>query len=140
MRLAALVTLAACAAGPGPGAHAPTSAAAGKPADRPPSPIAGAWRMGCPEDVGMVVEFVVDQRKAVGRIVEPGAATKYGYKKGEEMFHLAADAHGDWVGEVRWRGVSGTQHWDGIRMVAQASALTATMTNDGCYKTMAKVR
>ena len=105
-----------------------------------PPTIAGWYRMSCPEDEGMIVEMTLDQKKAVGRVVEPGAASKYGYKKGEEMFHLTADPHGDWLGEVHWRGVSGSQHWDSIRIAVGAGGLTATMTNDGCYRNMARIR
>jgi hypothetical protein len=105
-----------------------------------PSTLAGSWRMSCPDNEGMIVEFAVDQGKAVGKVVEPGKAAKYGYKKGEDMFHLTYDPHGDWLGEVRWRGVSGAQHWDSIRMAVQGTTLAATMTNEACYKNMARVR
>jgi hypothetical protein len=111
---------------------------AGAPAS--PQAIVGSWRMGCPDNDGMVVEFAVDRDKAIGKVVEPGKAAKYGYRKGEEMFHLSWDPHGDWLGEVRWRGVSGAQHWDSIRMAAAGNTLTATMTNESCYKNMARVR
>ena len=106
-----------------------------------PPPINGQYRFSCPENEGMIVEMATaDGKKAVGRIVAVGAAAKYGYKVGEEMFHLNYDPHGDWLGEVHFRSVSGAQHWDSIRMVVQANALVATMTNDGCYKNMARVK
>src|SRR5262249_483454 len=58
---------------------------AGAPAS--PQALAGSWRMACADNEGMVVEFTVDNGKASGKVVEPGKAAKYGYKKGEEMFH-----------------------------------------------------
>jgi hypothetical protein len=105
-----------------------------------PSTIVGTWRTSCPENEGMLVEMTLDGKKAVGRVVETGAAKKYGYVKGEEMFRLNWDPHGDWLGEVRWRGVSGAQHWDSIRMQVQGDVLRATMTNDGCYKNMTRAK
>jgi len=108
-------------------------------ADRPPGPIAGSYRVTCPENEGMVIEFTVDKGRAVGRVADPGTAKKYGYARGEEMFHATADSYGDWVGEVKFRSVAGAQHWDGIRMVATDSSLNATMTNEPCYRNMPRV-
>jgi hypothetical protein len=109
-------------------------------ADRPPSPIAGTWRVTCPENDGMLVEFTVDGNKAVGKVVDPGAAKRYGFVKGEEVFRLTADSYGDWVGKTRWRSVTGAQHWDSIRFSASADTLSATMTNEPCYRNMPKRR
>ncbi len=113
--------------------------AAGPGSPASPGSIVGSWRIGCPDDEGMIIEFTLaDARKAIGRVVEPGAAAKYGYKKGEEMFHLNAEPKGDWLGEVHWRGVSGAQHWDSIRMAVSGHTLAATMTNEACYKNMTR--
>jgi hypothetical protein len=108
--------------------------------DRPPSPIAGTWRVTCPEKDGMLIEFTVNGNKAVGKVVDPGAAKRYGFVKGEDIFRLTADSYGDWLGETRWRGVSGAQHWDSIRFSASADTLSATMTNEPCYRSMPKRR
>ena len=144
--------LAACASAPRPSGAgttpsasatataAPASAPAQPFVDRPPSPIGGAWRVTCAENDGEVIEFTVDGNKAVGRVVELGVAKRYGFQKGEDVFRLTADSYGDWVGETRWRGVSGAQHWDSIRMVATGETLSATMTNEPCYRNMPKRR
>ena len=143
-----VVILAACASAPRPAGAGTTpsttptaTAAPTQPfVDRPPSPIAGTWQVTCAENSGELIEFTVDGSKAVGRVVEPGAAKKYGFQKGEEVFRLTADAYGDWVGETHWRGVSGAQHWDSIRMSATDAVLSATMTNEPCYRSMPKRR
>ena len=59
----------------------------------------------------MLVEFTVNGNEAVGKVVDPGAAKRYGFVKGEEVFRLTADSYGDWVGKTRWRSVTGAQHW-----------------------------
>jgi len=145
-----LATLAGCAsAAPRPAGvgTTPSVAVKAQPAapaqpfvDRPPSPIAGTWRVTCSENDGELVEFTVDGSKASGKVVEPGAAKRYGFQKGEEIFRLTADSYGDWVGETRFRSVSGAQHWDSIRMSATDAMLSATMTNEPCYRTMPKRR
>jgi len=145
-----MVIFAACASAPRPAGAGttPSATAAGTPAavptqpfvDKPPSPIAGTWQVTCNENSGELIEFTVDGNKAVGRVVDPGAAKKYGFQKGEDVFRVTADAYGDWVGEVRWRGVSGAQHWDSIRLSATDSVLSATMTNEPCYRSMPKRR
>lgn len=88
----------------------------------------------------MLVEFTVNGNKAVGKVVDPGAAKRYGFVKGEEVFRLTADSYGDWVGETRWRSVMGAQHWDSIRFSASADTLSATMTNEPCYRNMPRRR
>src|SRR5215475_2561240 len=111
-----LVTLLGCAsaprsasAGTTPSAATPSPTAAPTQGfvDRPPSPIAGTWRVTCTENDGELIEFTVDGNKAVGRVVEPGAAKRYGFQKGEDVFRLTVDSYGDWVGEVRFRSVAG---------------------------------
>lgn len=148
--LAICAALAAgCASAPRPAAAGTTpSGSAATPSagpmqpfvDRPPSPIAGTWRVTCAENEGELIEFTVDGNKAVGRVADPGVAKRYGFQKGEEIFRLTADAYGDWVGETHWRGVSGAQHWDSIRLSATDAVLSATMTNEPCYRNMPKRR
>jgi hypothetical protein len=135
----AFVALAGCAGAPPPAVQAPAAAPAPAPrpsVERAPGPIAGAWRVTCPENAGEIIEFTVDGRKAVGRVVEPGAATRYGFQAGEEVFRLQADSYGQWVGDVHWRGVAAAEHWDSIRFVASPTVLDATMTNERCYRDM----
>jgi len=108
--------------------------------DRPPGPIAGSYRVACPENEGEIIEFSLSKGKAVGRVVDAGTAKKYGFQNGEEVFRLTSDSYGDWVGEVHFRSVTGAQHWDGIRMVATDKGLNATMTNEPCYRNMPRVR
>jgi hypothetical protein len=132
-------TVATVATGPTDAAQ-PTTTPTQAFVDRPPSPIAGTWRVTCPENDGMLVEFTVNGNEAVGKVVDPGAAKRYGFVKGEEVFRLTADSYGDWVGKTRWRSVTGAQHWDPIRFSASADTLTATMTNEPCYRNMPKRR
>jgi hypothetical protein len=132
-------TVATVASGPTDAAQ-PTPTPTQAFVDRPPSPIAGTWQVTCSERDGMLVEFTVVGNKAVGKVVDPGAAKLYGFVKGEDIFRLTADSYGDWLGEVRWRGVSGAQHWDSIRFSASADTLSATMTNEPCYRSMPKRR
>jgi hypothetical protein len=109
--------------------------------DKPPSPIAGVWRVPCPENQGELIEFTVRGTQAVGTVVDPGASVKYGFHRGEEIFRLKLDdGHGDWLGQVHWRGVSGAEHWDSIRFSATATMLDATMTNEPCYRSMPRAR
>jgi hypothetical protein len=121
-----------------------SSAAAQKkkyPWEKEAVPIAGRWKTTCPNSAGMVVEFTMSgDRKATGRIAELGAAGKYGYKAGDEIFRLSADDFGEWVGQLRWRSVAGAERWDPIRLVATADRLNATQTADDCYKNMPRVR
>jgi hypothetical protein len=114
-----------------------------KPAKLPwmkaPGPIAGTWKASCPASEGLQIQFTLeDDTKAVGRIVELGAASKYGYKQGEEIFRLTADDYGDWVGQLKWRSVAGAERWEPIRLVATPERLDATMTIDDCYRNMQK--
>jgi hypothetical protein len=108
--------------------------------DHGPGPIAGSYRVTCAENDGEIIELTVSGDHAVGRVVDPGAAKRFGFQKGEEVLRLTADSHGDWVGEVRFRSVVGAQHWDGIRFIATDSTLNAIMTNEPCYKSMPRVR
>ena len=104
---------------------------------KPPGPIAGTWGVTCDGEKGMVLEFVLQgDKKASGRVATLGDAGKYGYKDGEEIFKLEADDYGDWVGQLKWRSVSGMERWDPIRFVATADALNATISTDACYKNM----
>jgi hypothetical protein len=107
--------------------------------DRAPGPIAGRYRVACPENEGEILTFTVDGNRAVGRVAEPGASRQLGFKKGEDVFRLAADAYGDWVGEVHYRSVTGAQHWDAIRLVATDTSLNGTMTNEPCYRSMPRL-
>ncbi|HEY3353185.1 MAG TPA: hypothetical protein VGQ83_08065 [Polyangia bacterium] len=111
------------------------------PWEKEPGPIAGRWKATCPNSSGLVIEFSLNgEKKAVGRIAELGAAGKYGYKAGEEIFRVSADDFGDWVGQLKWRSVAGAERWDSIRFVATQEKLNATMTTDDCYKNMPRVR
>jgi hypothetical protein len=119
----------------GPAAKAaPAPVAVPAPSDRQPDKLAGRWRVSCAENAGEVVEFAVSGDKAVGKVVTTGEAKRYGFKEGEEVFHLTLDPAGQWAGEVRYRSVSGAQHWDGVVLVAGPNGLTATVTNEACYR------
>lgn len=108
--------------------------------EKAPGPIAGRWRASCPDSKNMVIEVELQgEKKAAGHIVELGAAGKYGYTQGEEIFRLSADDYGDWVGQLHWRSVSGAERWEPIRLVAAADLLDATITTDDCYKKMQRV-
>lgn len=110
------------------------------PWEKDPGPIAGRWKVTCSESAGMIVDVSVKKEKlASGRVSEVGAAKKYGYSEGEEILRLEADDFGDWVGQLKWRSVSGVERWDPIRMVATPDKLNATMTTDACYKNMPRV-
>ena len=106
------------------------------PWQKDPGPIAGRWSVTCEEMAGMVVELTVDGKKATGRVSHLGKAGVFGYSVGEEMLRLEADDHGDWVGQLRWRGLGSKDRWDPIRFVATSTQLDATMTTDNCYKKM----
>jgi hypothetical protein len=111
------------------------------PWEKDPGPIAGKWKATCPASGNFIIEFkLAGEKKAVGTVAELGAAGKYGYKVGEEIFRLSADDFGDWVGQLKWRSVAGAERWDPIRMVATEDKLNATMTTDDCYKNMPRVR
>ena len=146
VRLWALLLTAGCAGGnaigspPVTGATRPGTPVAEPFADRPPGPIAGSFRVTCSANEGEIFEFTVNGNRAVGRVADPGTAEKYGFKRNEEAFKLAADSYGDWVGQVRFRSVTGAEHWDGIRLVATVASLNATMTNEPCYRSMPRVR
>jgi hypothetical protein len=101
-----------------------------------PGPIAGRWSVTCEEMAGMVVEFGVNGKKATGRVSRLGKAGVFGYSAGEEVLRLEADDHGDWVGQLHWRGVGSKERWEPIRLVATPTQLDATMTPDNCYKKM----
>jgi hypothetical protein len=103
---------------------------------RDPGPISGRWSATCEEMAGMVVEFSVDGKKATGRVSSLGKAGVFGYSAGEEVLRLEADDHGDWVGQLHWRGVGSKERWEPIRLVATPTQLDATMTPDNCYKKM----
>jgi hypothetical protein len=106
---------------------------------KPAGPIAGRWKVTCAGADGMIIAVTVVENKATGRVEDPGAGTKYGYAKGEEILRLEADDFGDWVGQLEWRGVSGVTRWDPIRMVATAEVLDATMTTSECYRHMPRL-
>lgn len=139
-RAATMVLVAACggsaAVAPRPNAPSGVTAPVIVPSDRVPGAIAGRWRITCAENDGEVIEVAVSGEKAVGRVVDPGAAARFGFRAGEEVLRLTVDPAGAWAGEVRWRGVSGAQHWDGIVLVAKPAALSATVTNEPCYREM----
>jgi len=128
---------------PAASASAPSSKAAPAPSpiERAPSGnIAGRWRIGCVDNQGEIVEFTVTGDKAVGRVVDPGAAARFGFKKGEEVFRLTLDPAGNWAGTTHWRGIAGSEHWDGVVLAVTPTALTATVTNEACYRSMERVR
>lgn len=107
------------------------------PWEKPPGPIAGSWKTSCAGSAGMVINFVLEgDKKAVGRIAELGAAGKYGYKRGEEIFRLSATDLGKWVGQLKWRSVAGALRWEPISFVASPDRLDAVATMDDCYKSM----
>jgi hypothetical protein len=119
----------------------PSALADKRPWQKDPGPIAGSWRVSCPESKGMVILFSLDGAdKATGKIAEVGSASKYGYTKGEEIFRLTADDLGKWVGQLKWRDVRSTERWDAITFVATADVLDAITTTDNCYKNMSRVR
>jgi hypothetical protein len=103
---------------------------------KPAGPIAGRWKVTCAGADGMIIAVTVVEKKATGRVEDPGAGTKYGYAKGEEILRLEADDFGDWVGQLEWRSVAGVTRWDPIRFVATADMLDATMTTSDCYRHM----
>jgi hypothetical protein len=107
---------------------------------KPAGPIEGRWKATCPGADGMVVAITVDDKKATGRVEDPGAGAKYGYAKGEEILRLDADDFGEWVGQLEWRGISGVTRWDPIRFVAGPAELDAVMTTSDCYRKMTRVR
>ena len=125
---------------------APVTAAAQK---KPPSPsdwrkksapIAGKWKATCAASGNLIIEFdFTGLKKSVGWIAELGAAGKYGYKQGEEIFRLEQNNYGDSIGKLKWRSVAGAERWESIRMVATDDKLNATMTTDDCYKNMPRV-
>jgi hypothetical protein len=111
------------------------------PWEKQPGPIAGKWKATCAASGNLAIEFrLTGDRKAVGTIAELGSAGKYGYKRGEEIFRLSADDFGEWVGQLKWRGVSGAERWDPIRFSATPDRLNAIMTTDDCYKNMPRIR
>ena len=104
---------------------------------KPPGPIAGKWSATCDGEKGMVVEISVQGgTHAAGRIAALGAAGKYGYTQGEEIFKLDVVDSGDWVGQLRWRNVRGDERWEPIHFVASGDLLDATMPTDPCYRNM----
>jgi len=141
MRRAVVIMVAAACGGSG-AAITPAAAPGGAtapmvvPSGNVPGAIAGRWRVTCAENDGDIIEVVVSGDKAVGRVVEPGAAARFGFRAGEEVFRLTLDPAGAWAGEVRWRGASGAQHWDGIVLVATPAVLSAKVTNEPCYREM----
>jgi hypothetical protein len=106
------------------------------PWQKDPGPIAGRWSVTCEEMAGMVVEFHVDGKKATGRVSHLGKAGVFGYSVGEEILRLEPDDHGDWVGQLHWRGLGSKDRWEPIRLVATSTQLDAIMTTDSCYKQM----
>jgi hypothetical protein len=110
------------------------------PWQRDPGPIAGRWSVTCNELAGMVVEFKVDGKKAIGHVAEVGNGSVVGYSVGEEILRLEANDFGDWVGELHSRAMTPSDRWDPIRFVATSAQLDATMTTSPCYKKMPRAR
>ncbi len=109
--------------------------------EKAPGPIAGEWKATCPASGNLIIEFRLSgDKQASGYVAELGNAGKYGYTQGEEIFRLTADDFGDWVGQLKWRSVSGAERWEPIRLVATQDELNATMTSDNCYKNMPRVK
>lgn len=117
-------------------AAAPPKAPPKTPWKKPAGPIEGRWKVTCAGADGMIIAVTVVEKKATGRVEDPGAGSKYGYAKGEEILRLEADDFGDWVGQLEWRGISGVTRWDPIRFVATPELLDATMTTSECYRHM----
>ena len=110
------------------------------PWQKSPGPIAGRWAVTCDYSAGMVVDISVEGKSATGRIFTLGKGTLRGYSEGEEIFRLEADDFGDWVGQLRWRGMGNKDRWDPIRFVATPKQLDATMTTDNCFKMMPRAK
>jgi len=106
------------------------------PWQKDPGPIAGRWSVTCSELAGMVVEFKVDGKKAIGDVAEVGNGSVVGYSVGEEILRLEANDFGDWVGQLHWRAMTPSDRWDPIRFVATSTQLDATVTTSPCYKKM----
>jgi hypothetical protein len=117
-----------------------TALAADAPRQVPPGPIAGRWKVTCPYMEGMVVEFNVQGKKAVGRISTLGKGDYRTYSKDEEILRLTVDDYGEWSGELVWRSASGAHHVDAIRFEVSRDTLNAKMTTDECYKNMPRVK
>jgi hypothetical protein len=110
------------------------------PWERDPGPIAGRWQASCPGSRDFIIEVSVSGKRAVGRVaaVGVGEAARRGYVAREEILRLDADDYGDWVGQFRWRSVSGADRWEPIRLVATQELLNATMTIDDCFRNMGR--
>jgi hypothetical protein len=106
------------------------------PWQKDPGPIAGRWAISCDAQKGLTIEVEAAGNKATGKIHEVGAASKYGYKKGEEILRLTADDYGDWVGTVLWRSVAGVERWDPIRFVATPDELKGTIVIEPCWRVL----
>lgn len=103
-----------------------------------PGPIGGKWRPSCPRMEGTVIEIVVDGEHATGRIARVGRSESYGYTQGEEIFKLEGHYLGKWVGEVKKRTVLGDSRWEPIQFEVENDLLDAVVTNDECWRQMAK--
>lgn len=111
------------------------------PWERPPGPIAGTWRVTCADSVGMTVRVTVTGKVASGVVAKVGAARRFGYRPGEQIFkNLKANYEGRWRGSLKWRDVSGTVRWDPIFFAASATKLHAVQTTDKCYRNMPRVK
>jgi hypothetical protein len=111
------------------------------PWQKAPGPIAGRWVIACADAQGTQIAVSISGTTATATVVSPkGSIKARGYKAGETILKLAADDHGDWVGKLRWKSVSGDKRWDPIRLVASSQQLNATMTTDSCFQKMPKGR
>ena len=132
----------------GKSSSTPAPGAAGEGAPRlswmkDPAPIEGKWSVdGCETKQGMIVEFVLENPTlAVGRVVNPGKASVFGYSANERIFiDLEANRFGAWRGKHKWRGVGGVERWDPIYFILEGETLSATMTTDRCFKRMSRRR
>lgn len=108
-----------------------------------PAPIEGKWSVdGCETKHGMIVEFVLgNPTSAVGRILNPGKASVFGYAADEQIFiDLEPNRFGAWHGKHKWRGVGGVERWDPIYFILEGETLSTTMTTDKCFKKMSRRR
>ena len=127
--------------GAAPADAAPADGKKKYPWERPPGPIAGVWRVTCADSAGMTVHVVVDSKRASGVIKHVGAARRFGYRSGEQIFkNLKPNYEGRWSGHHKWRDVSGTVRWDPIFFEASAMRLDALMTTDNCFRRMPRVK
>ncbi|MCA9667465.1 MAG: hypothetical protein KC503_17820 [Myxococcales bacterium] len=89
----------------------------------------------------MTVQVTVNGKLANGVIKNVGAARRFGYRSGEQIFkNLKPSYEGRWSGHHKWRDVSGKVRWDPIFFEASATRLHALMTTDNCFHNMPRAK